>query len=510
MKKISFRRLKDISVTKKVYFIVGTMAVLILVELLTLWFSIHTLSSVRALVGAEGLWSKAQKDAIYQLQKYYSSHDEQDYTAFKNFMSVPLGDHKTRLELIKLEPDYAIARQGFVEGKINPDDIEGIIQVLRRFHNIYYIKRAIKAWTDGDSIIAQLIPMGEQLHNEINSAAPSKEKLDAIIKAIGPINHSLTIIEDDFSYILGEGSRWLENLILEILFIVALTVEITGLLLSISVSRSITKGLNEVNRAANKITQGDFSERAAVFSNDEIGQVAMSVNQMTEQLLKSNKELEQFAYIASHDLQEPLRMVTSFLGLLEAKYNDQLDDKGRRYINLAVDGAERMRKIINDLLEYSKMARKDYDLEDVDMNTLMNDVARLNQTRLKENEVILEWKDLPTIKAGRTPIFQVMHNLVGNAVKYRNTDVKPHIKIEATETPEHWQFSVADNGIGIDPMFYEKIFVLFQRLHNKTEYSGTGIGLSICKKIIENHKGNIWVESVPGKGSTFYFTIGKQ
>src|SRR6266487_4813927 len=149
-----WQRLRDISITKKLYFIVGAMAVLIAMELLTLWFAIHTLSSVRAFVGAEGLWSKAQKDAIYHLGKYYRSHDEEDYKAFQKFMAVPLGDHKTRLELLKKNPDMDIARQGFLEGRIHPNDIDGMIKLVRRFYNVSYINKAISIWTEGDSIIA--------------------------------------------------------------------------------------------------------------------------------------------------------------------------------------------------------------------------------------------------------------------------------------------------------------------------------------------------------------------
>src|SRR5688572_1899176 len=148
------------------------MAVLIVVELLTLWFAIHTLSSVRALVGAEGLWSKAQKDAVYHLGKYYRTHNEEDYKAFQKFMSVPLGDHKTRLELLKEKPDMKIARQGFLEGRVHPNDIDGMISLLRRFHSNRYINKAIGYWTEGDSLIFELVAIGNNLHKEINSGAP--------------------------------------------------------------------------------------------------------------------------------------------------------------------------------------------------------------------------------------------------------------------------------------------------------------------------------------------------
>ena len=237
---------RNVSITKKLYFIVATMAILIVLELLTLRFSMRTLSSVRTLVGAEGLWSKAQKDGIYQLGKYYRTMKEEDYVAFTQLLAVPLGDHKARLELFKEDPVVENIRLGFLEGGVNPGDIGGIIDLLRRFHNVYYLKQAIGIWTQGDSLLFNMISMGQEIHEEINSGAASKEKLDSIFAQIDPLNRRLTILENRFSATLGEGSRWLENIIFSLLFLVALTVEITGLMLSIYVARSMSKGLKEL------------------------------------------------------------------------------------------------------------------------------------------------------------------------------------------------------------------------------------------------------------------------
>jgi PAS domain S-box-containing protein len=228
-----------------------------------------------------------------------------------------------------------------------------------------------------------------------------------------------------------------------------------------------------------------------------------------EELAISNLELEQFAYIASHDLQEPLRMVTSFLTQLEKKYKDQLDDKAKQYIYFAVDGAVRMRKIILDLLEYSRLGKKGYQVEKIAVDKLLEDVVNLNQTSIKEQKAKVIWENMPIVNANRTSLQQVFQNLIANALKYKQNGVQTVIKIDAIQTNTHWRFSVSDNGIGIEPKFFQKIFIIFQRLHNKDEYSGTGIGLAICKKIIENYNGKIWVESVAGQGSTFYFTISK-
>ncbi|MDN3656043.1 PAS domain S-box protein [Ferruginibacter paludis] len=226
-----------------------------------------------------------------------------------------------------------------------------------------------------------------------------------------------------------------------------------------------------------------------------------------KELADSNAELEQFAYVASHDLQEPLRMVTSFLTLFEKKYSSSVDENGRRYINFAVDGAMRMRQIIVDILEFSTIGRVKGDTEAVDLNKLISETMQLFQTEIEAKKAVIKTGELPVLMAQEAPLRQVFHNLIGNALKYAADNRPPVIAITATAGPDYWQFAVADNGIGISEEYFDKIFVIFQRLHNQSKFSGTGIGLGITKKIIENFGGKIWLESKPGKGSTFFFTI---
>jgi PAS domain S-box-containing protein len=229
----------------------------------------------------------------------------------------------------------------------------------------------------------------------------------------------------------------------------------------------------------------------------------------TKELAISNAELEQFAYVASHDLQEPLRMVTSFLTQLETKYGNIVDAKGKQYIHFAVDGAKRMRQIILDLLEFSRVGRTEDDLEEVDLNMLTNEILALYRKQIEEKGAIITFDNLPAIQTYKTPMRQVLQNLIGNGLKYQAPDVIPVINISVKEDKTHWQISVKDNGIGVDKAYFEKIFIIFQRLHNKEEYSGTGMGLAITKKIVESLGGKIWIESEEGKGSTFHFTILK-
>jgi PAS domain S-box-containing protein len=226
------------------------------------------------------------------------------------------------------------------------------------------------------------------------------------------------------------------------------------------------------------------------------------------ELQASNTELQRFAYVASHDLQEPLRMVTSFLQLLNKKLDGTLDEKSKLYIDYAVDGAERMKKLIHDLLEYSRVGSMELKIADVDCNEIMKTVNSFYSLALKEVNAKLDSKPLPVIKGVKPQILQLFQNLVDNALKYNNSR-PPEIEVGFTEEPTAYRFYVKDNGIGIDSKYFDKIFIVFQRLHNKSEYSGTGIGLSICKKIVNQHGGRIWVESEQGQGTTFYFTIPK-
>ena len=242
----------------------------------------------------------------------------------------------------------------------------------------------------------------------------------------------------------------------------------------------------------------------------ELEKLNHELQDYTQKLEQSNQELEQFAYIASHDLQEPLRMVSSFMLQLQNKYQNQLDEKAQTYINFAVDGAKRMRQIIIDLLDFSRAGTQNEKLEHLDLNEEIAEVLSLLHTSINQKNVDLEIDELPKIYYSKTAIRQIFHNLIGNAIKYSSKIENPKITILWKENKKHYEFQIKDNGIGIEPKFKEKIFQIFQRLHSKAEYSGTGLGLAICKKIIEKYGGTIWVDSQLGFGSSFHFTLPKK
>jgi PAS domain S-box-containing protein len=237
-------------------------------------------------------------------------------------------------------------------------------------------------------------------------------------------------------------------------------------------------------------------------------QAETTLHQTAEDLARSNKDLEQFAYVASHDLKEPLRMVTGFMDLLKDRCQGKLDAKSHEYIAFAADAASRMRGLIDDLLTYSRAGRGEV-TERTDVGAVFDRVLKTLTISVKESGAVITHDPLPTIASNPLELTQVFQNLIGNAIKFRG-ERKPEIRVGARRQPGCWLFTVRDNGIGIDSQFAERIFMIFQRLHTREQYPGTGVGLAICKKIVERHGGRIWMESQPGKGSTFCFTISDQ
>lgn len=302
----------------------------------------------------------------------------------------------------------------------------------------------------------------------------------------------------------------------------------TGIAFALSVARPIKK----LTEAANRFRAGELEYSVKMDRKDEIGVLASSFNDMAKELneltrdlerrvaertaesearakelARSNGELQQFAYVASHDLQEPLRMVRGYTQLLAHRYKDQLGEEANEFVDYIVDGASRMQMLINDLLSYSQVGTQGKPLEPTDCNGVLEKVLFNLQAAVKESGAVIMHEPLPIVLADSPQLVQVFQNLISNAIKFRKQEEVPNIHIAGRRKDNEWVFAVKDNGIGIDPKHFDRLFRIFQRLHNRSEYPGTGIGLAICKKVVERHGGRIWVESEEGKGSTFYFTI---
>ena len=229
----------------------------------------------------------------------------------------------------------------------------------------------------------------------------------------------------------------------------------------------------------------------------------------TKELLRSNEELEQFAYVASHDLQEPLRMIISYVQIIQKNIEQNNTTGLDEFMNYVLDGTSRMQSLINDLLQFSRVNRKGSVFSVVDMNEILKIATSHLTARISENNATVTYCDMPKVKGDTSQLIRLFQNLIDNAIKFKAPDRQPEIKISVEERAEDFVFSIKDNGIGIEDKFYNRIFVIFQRLHTRNEYAGTGIGLAVCKKIVERHGGEIWVESKRNEGSNFFFSIKK-
>jgi light-regulated signal transduction histidine kinase (bacteriophytochrome) len=234
-----------------------------------------------------------------------------------------------------------------------------------------------------------------------------------------------------------------------------------------------------------------------------------SLQESADALKRSNQELEQFAYVASHDLQEPLRMVLMYCTLLEKRLGEKLEQDAKEFIHFAIDGAQRMQGMIRDLLTFSRISSQRQPFEKVCMKTVMEHVTLSLAAAIEEKKAHVTFGELPDVLADASQIERLMLNLVSNGIKYQSGEAAPNVSVTAVEQNGEWQFSVQDNGIGIAPKYRERVFGVFARLHSREEYEGTGIGLAICKKIVEQHGGRIWIDSAPEHGSIFRFTLPK-
>jgi len=315
------------------------------------------------------------------------------------------------------------------------------------------------------------------------------------------------------------------------LILTAVSLAVCSLMVLLILKRFFVRPVSRLSAAADYIAENKDSYRIGISSRDEIGglsrtmedlsdaigayrreltewnrQLEEKIKERTRDLERSNAELEQFAYVASHDLQEPLRSVSGFLQLLEKRYETELDEDALRYIQRAVGASKRMQEMIQSLLAYSRIGTKGQPFRDVDCNEVVRKVLENLKDAVTRENADVSCGPLPVVPGDEIQLIQLFQNLVSNALKY-NKETVPEVRIRAEERDRNWLFAVEDNGIGIDPRFSERIFQIFQRLHGRTEYSGTGIGLAVCRKIVERHNGEIWAEPGSDRGSVFRFTL---
>jgi signal transduction histidine kinase len=360
----------------------------------------------------------------------------------------------------------------------------------------------------------------------------SRRLFDEVRVALTQLQDSILTLRQE----IAEQTRSTGNALVALLIVAALVVLLAGAALLLSLDRMVIRPLTGLAEQVRGVAKGDYQREISGVGPPELARLAADVDAMrrriaadlaevreareriewvnnqlqkqAEELVRSNRDLEQFAYVASHDLQEPLRKVASFCQLLQRRYAGQLDERADQYIAFAVDGAQRMQRLINDLLAFSRIGRLTTGFTEVDLGRVMSEVAGQTEAARQYADGELTWSDLPVVRGEEPLLTNLLANLVSNSVKFRRPDVPPRVHVSARRVGDEWEITCQDNGIGIEPEFADKIFVIFQRLHSKDAYPGTGIGLAIAKKIVEYHGGRVWVDTdVERQGATIRFTL---
>ena len=543
---------RNLSVAKKLYTVVGVMALLVASELLTLMFAMNTLSAVRAFVVGEGLWTKSQKDAIHSLYQYALRGEERHYEDFKNDLRIQLGDRAARMELMKPDWNHEVVRQGFLQGDNHPNDIDGMIHLITRFGHISYIKDALAAWSRADGLFDELILIAEDLHVSLKKTGKNSPQIDKALRRVAIINAQLTKEEVIFSSSLGAGSRWLENLLMMVLVFTVFTVEGTGLFLTWNFGRGLNRTLLELRETADQVGKGDFSKLAPVHSEDELGQLARSINHMVMDLKrnaeerelvqahleKMNDELEErvrqrtrelqkakesadvaseakssFLANMSHEIRTPLGVILGFSELMADERMSQ--EERENSVEIIKRNGALLSTIINDILDLSKVeaGKLEIEKEDVPFIEIVTELDALLTLQATNKGIKLTVRSdgpIPTVlHTDPYRLRQVLLNIVGNAIKFTNKG-SVDVTVRFDSDLKKLCFIVTDTGKGIDDEQAKKLFAPFTQADVSTtrQFGGTGLGLALSKKLARALGGDvILVKSKLEVGSVFEISI---
>ncbi len=521
-----------LSISKKLYTVVGVMALLLAGELLVLRIAMDSLSALRGFVGGEALWSKGQKNAAFSIQRYALTRREEDFQAFLDYLKVPEGDHLARVGLMQIPPDTALVRKGFLQGQIHSDDIDPIIRLIERFSKIYYVNKALAIWGKADEALVEFKAAGIAFHNQHDPAVVLKT-----VARINQLNVELTLLEDDFSKTLGEGSRAMERLLLIVLAIAVMTVETFGIFITFRISRSLSKGLRDLNDASERIGHGEFAKKVPVQSEDELGTLAVSVNKMGDLLQKSYSELEtrveertgalsklveenarlvqtrdEFISVASHELRTPMTALALRLQLLSQQVGRRLHGEDASIIGALIgqasDQTRRLSVLSGELLDLTQLKLGSFKVEpeNCDLRALVfQAVSQLSAESARSGVVVSVHSDGPvSLDVDPIRIVQVITNLVSNAIKYGQG--KP-VDVTVGKSEKSAHVEVRDNGLGIPKSQHTWVFERYQRGDWKGRASGLGLGLFISRQIVEAHQGSIILVSEEGAGASFQVVL---
>ncbi len=473
---LTIRNLKDRTVQNKFNIIIVLIIIILLFSLLNFLFSMKVMASIRSYVGGEGLWSKAQKEAVNNLVAYADTQNQADYTRFLTFIKVPLGDRQARLELDKAHPDLAVARQGFIEGGNDPADVGNLIFLYQKFRHVSYMDSAIRTWTAGDAGIQQLIGLASQIHainvmplnhKDPQAKAVRAAQLAPYLEQVYTTDSNLTSLENKFSSTLGAGSRGIATTLTRVTILWTVLIGLLTIVISILIARAI---------------------------------------------IRLDKAKSEFISTASHQLRTPLTVINWYAETLLTQKHSKLTANQRKQLSELYGGSQRMTHLISDLLSVSSL-----DLGTFKTEPKNTDVAALIQAVLKDVEIQLEQKhidlttniepNLPKIVLDPRLLTVVMQNLLSNSTKYTPSGGKISILVGIKR--QHLIIKVADTGIGIPEAQQSQIFTKLFRADNakRLDSNHTGLGLYIAKAMVEQLDGNIWFDSIENQGTNFYVRI---
>lgn len=643
-------RLADLSISTKLNLITGALVLVVLVTLSTILAAFQLTTGVRAYVGGEGLWSKAQKDAAYHLSRYAEDGQTESYLSYRQAIEIPLAIRRAREEMNRESFNPQRVREEFVRSGIHVDDVPHMIRLYRHFGWVSYLAEAIDIWAQADKHIEEIVGVATQLQRAHQNGTLGPEQRQGLTAELNRVNAVLTPLELRFSEVLGEGARWLRNTLLVAIIGISIGLLIGALMLSRRLGRDLHDQVLALKAGAARVASGTLDQPIPVPSRDELGELAQAFNAMARQrqineqkmekdsdflrallenlsegivacdaqgtltlfnratrhfhgiqeeslppeqwadhynlyradgktpmpteeiplyralhgerlrnvemviapadapartvscsgralqgsqgqtlgavvamhdvteqqaheralrqhaaeLARSNAELERFAYIASHDLQEPLRTVSSYTQLLLRRLPQNLDEDQSLFADQIRSGIGRMQDLIEGLLDYSRVSRPEQQTP-VDLNAVCeNALANLGHAVRSSGAVIMRGP-LPTVPGSARQLTQVLQNLIGNAIKFSGAQA-PKVQISSQRGDEGWTVVIRDHGLGIEAPYREQIFGLFKRLHTSDEIPGSGVGLTICRRVIEQHGGRIWVEAAE-PGTRFHLLL---